>query len=178
MIFKRQMARGEGGDRGQDGWMASLTQWTGVWASSGRWWWTGRSGVLQSMWSQRVRHDGATEPNWTELRLGLRNLGMWAWAVHLRYKRFSQKSAGVLAEEETLPWARWCNKLHSTICIVLLSECFPEHVAAPGWHHWLDGHEFEQAPGVGDGQGSLVYCSPWGCKEWTRLNNWTELGKL
>jgi len=34
-----------------------------------------------------------------------------------------------------------------------------------GWHHWLDGHEFEQASGVGDGQGSLVYCSPWGHKE-------------
>ena len=31
-----------------------------------------------------------------------------------------------------------------------------------GWHHRLNGHEFEQAPGVGDGQGSLVYCSPWG----------------
>ena len=34
-----------------------------------------------------------------------------------------------------------------------------------GWHHQLDGHEFEQAPGVGDGHGSLVFCSPWGCKE-------------
>ena len=34
-----------------------------------------------------------------------------------------------------------------------------------GWHHRLDGHEFEQAPGVGDGQGSLVSCSPWGRKE-------------
>ena len=34
-----------------------------------------------------------------------------------------------------------------------------------GWHHQLDGHEFEQAPGVGDGQGSLVCCSPWGRKE-------------
>ena len=33
-----------------------------------------------------------------------------------------------------------------------------------GWHHWLDGHEFEQAQGVGDGQGSLACCSPWGCK--------------
>ena len=31
-----------------------------------------------------------------------------------------------------------------------------------GWHHQLDGYEFEQAPGVGDGQGSLVCCSPWG----------------
>ena len=34
-----------------------------------------------------------------------------------------------------------------------------------GWHHWLNGHEFEQAPGDGDGQGSLVCCSPWGHKE-------------
>ena len=34
-----------------------------------------------------------------------------------------------------------------------------------GWHHQLDGHEFEQAPGVGDGQGSLACCSPWCCKE-------------
>ena len=34
-----------------------------------------------------------------------------------------------------------------------------------GWHHRLDGLEFEQAPGVGDGQGSLVCCSPWDCKE-------------
>ena len=34
-----------------------------------------------------------------------------------------------------------------------------------GWHHQLDGHEFEQAPGVGDGQGGLACCSPWGHKE-------------
>ena len=34
-----------------------------------------------------------------------------------------------------------------------------------GWHHRLDGHEFEQAPGVGDGQGSLACCNPWGHKE-------------
>ena len=34
-----------------------------------------------------------------------------------------------------------------------------------GWHHQLNGHEFEQAPGIGDGQGGLVCCSPWGRKE-------------
>ena len=34
-----------------------------------------------------------------------------------------------------------------------------------GWHHQLNGHEFEQALGDGEGQGSLVCCSPWGCKE-------------
>ena len=46
-----------------------------------------------------------------------------------------------------------------------------------GWHHWLDGHEFEQALGVGDGQGTLACCSPWGCKEsdMTEWLNWTEL---
>ena len=52
---------GEGGDWEWDGWMASLTQWTWVWASSGRWWWTGKPGVLQSMRSQRVGHDLVTE---------------------------------------------------------------------------------------------------------------------
>ena len=42
-----------------------------------------------------------------------------------------------------------------------------------GWHHWLNGHGFEQAPGDGEGQGSLACCSPWGCKEsdTERLNN-------
>ena len=34
-----------------------------------------------------------------------------------------------------------------------------------GWHHWLDGHEFEQAPGAGEGQGGLTCCSLWGCKQ-------------
>ena len=43
-----------------------------------------------------------------------------------------------------------------------------------GWHHQLNGHEFEQAPGVGDGQGSLACCSPWGHKELDRTEqlNW------
>ena len=51
-------------NRGWDGWIASLTQWTWVWASSRMWWWTGKPGVLQSRVSQRVRHDWATELNW------------------------------------------------------------------------------------------------------------------
>ena len=56
---------GEGDDRGWDGWMASPTQWTWVWVNSRSWWWTERPGVLQSMGSQRVRHDWVTELNWT-----------------------------------------------------------------------------------------------------------------
>ena len=48
-----------------------------------------------------------------------------------------------------------------------------------GWHHWLDGHEFEQDPGVGDGQGSLACCSPWGHKEsdTTEWLNWLKESK-
>ena len=44
-----------------------------------------------------------------------------------------------------------------------------------GWHHWPNGHEFEQALGVGDEQGSLAYCNSWGRKSRTRLSDWTEL---
>ena len=61
--WERLKAGGEGDDRGWDGWMASLTWWTWVWASSVNWWWTGKPGVLQSMGSQRVRNDCATELN-------------------------------------------------------------------------------------------------------------------
>ena len=63
--WERLRAGGEGDDRGWDGWMASLTQWTWVWVDSGSWWWTGRPGVLQFMGLQWVRHDWATELNWT-----------------------------------------------------------------------------------------------------------------
>ena len=57
-------AGGEEEDRGWDGWMASLTWWTWVWASSRSWWWTGKPVMLQSKRSQRVGHDWATELKW------------------------------------------------------------------------------------------------------------------
>ena len=49
-----------------------------------------------------------------------------------------------------------------------------------GWYHQLDGHEFEQALAVGDGQGGLMCCSPWGLKEsdTTERLNCTELSKI
>ena len=62
--YWRQEEKGMIEDR--DGWMASPTQWTWVWVNSGGWWWTGRPGMLQSMGSQRVRHDWMTELNWCE----------------------------------------------------------------------------------------------------------------
>ena len=57
----RLKARGEGDNRGWDGWMASPTWWTWVWVGSWSWWWTGKPGVLQSMGLQGVIHDWATE---------------------------------------------------------------------------------------------------------------------
>ena len=62
--WERLKAGGERNDWEWDGWMASLTQWICVRASSGRWWRTGKSGVLQSMGFQRTRHNWATELNW------------------------------------------------------------------------------------------------------------------
>ena len=59
-------AGGEGDNRGWDGWMASLTQWTWVWVYSRSWWWTGRPGMLQFMGLQRVKHDWVTELNWAD----------------------------------------------------------------------------------------------------------------
>ena len=53
----------EGDDRGWDGWMASLTRWTWVWASSWSWWRTGKPGMLQPMGSQKAGYDCATELN-------------------------------------------------------------------------------------------------------------------
>ena len=64
--WERLRAGGEGDDRGWDGWMAPLTQWTWIWASSGRCWRTGRPVVLQSRGWQRVRHNLTTEQGYLE----------------------------------------------------------------------------------------------------------------
>ena len=61
--WERLRAGEEGDDRGWDGWMASLTQWTWVWMNSRSWWWTGRPGVLWFMGLQRIRRDWPTELN-------------------------------------------------------------------------------------------------------------------
>ena len=67
LMLGKNEGRGEGDDRGWDGWMASLTQWTWVWVGSRSWCWTGRAGVLQLMGLQRVRHYWVTELDWIEL---------------------------------------------------------------------------------------------------------------
>ena len=99
LMLGKNEGRGEGDDRGWDDWMASLTRWTWGWASSRSWWWTGRPSVLQSIWSQRVRHDWAAELNWAREVKGsfrekvLKHLGLWdRW----------QKRTGRQRNEETV----------------------------------------------------------------------------
>ena len=62
--WERLRTGGEGDDRGWDGWMASLTQWTWVWVDSGSWWWTGRPGVLRRVTKSQTRLSDWTELNW------------------------------------------------------------------------------------------------------------------
>ena len=123
--WERLKAGGDGDDRRWDGWMASAIQWTWVWVSSGSWWWTRKPGMLQSMDSQWVGPD---------------------WATELNEKEWRQKEKGV-AEDD------------------MIRQC-----------HFLNGHESEQTLGDGEGQGSLVCCSPWGHKvsdmtQWLNSNN-------
>ena len=79
LILGRLKAGGEGDNRGWDGWMASPTRWTWVWASSRIWWRTGKPGVMQATGSQRVRHKWATEPEQQQLhkRKVLFQNGLW-----------------------------------------------------------------------------------------------------
>ena len=76
MLGKTEWGRRRG-QQGWDGWMTSLTWWIWVWASSRSWWWTEKPDMLQSMGSQRVRHEWATELNLINIStyIGLPSMG-------------------------------------------------------------------------------------------------------
>ena len=77
--WERLRAGGEGDNTGWDGWMASPTLWTWVWASSRSWWWTGKPGVLQSLGSQRVGHNWVNEQlTYVNNGFPFRFLGTWS----------------------------------------------------------------------------------------------------
>ena len=85
----KRLKAGEGDDRGWDGWMASLTKCTCFGVSSRSWWWTGRPGVLQSMGSQRVGHDWATQLNWSLMYIDAKILdNILARWIQQHIKRF------------------------------------------------------------------------------------------
>ena len=95
---------GEGDDPGWDGWMASLTRWTQLSVNSRSWWRTGRPGMLRFMGLQRVRHDWATELNWTELKGELASF-------------LSSGSRGTAQSTAHLAWSL---DLNSRLCLFLL----------------------------------------------------------
>ena len=153
--------------RGWDGWMASPTRWTWVWVSSMVWWWTGKPGVRQSMGLQRTRRNWATVTcTHTQTHVMPAECSLEGLMLKLKLQHFGHLMWRTNLLEKTLiagkDW-RWEEKGMTEDEMV-------------GWHHQLDGHEFEQAPGVDDGQGSLACCSPWGHKEldMTKWLNWTE----
>ena len=80
LMLEKIKGRRRRGRQRCDGWMASLTQWTWVWANSRGWWWTGRPGMLQFRGLQRVRHY------WAELNLitgGMIDYNIGLWLIHL-----------------------------------------------------------------------------------------------
>ena len=121
---------------------------------------------------------------------------LWCWRRLLRVpwtaRRSNQSFLKEIHPEYSLDGLMLKLKLQYFGCLIQRTDSLEKHLDAGrdrrqeekgttedemvGWHHWLDGHEFEQAPGVDDGQGSLVCYSPWGRKEsdMTDRLNWTE----
>ena len=117
-------AGGERDDRGWDGWMASPTWWTWVWASSGSWWWTGKPGVLQSMGLQRVGPAWAIELNWTDCMSIL--LYFWSFCYLPRVCRTTQLKAFVSQDVDS--GSTYPVGIHIIIILSLLSVIFlPPH---------------------------------------------------
>ena len=120
---------------------------------------------------------------------------LWCWKRLLRVPWTARRSNQSILKEKystmNIHWKDWCwswsSNTLTTWCEELIIGKDPdagkdwrqEEKGATedemvGWHHQLRGHEFEQAPEVGDGQGSLACCSPWGHSQaW--LSKWTEL---
>ena len=157
MLGKIEGRRGEGENRGWDGWMAWPTQWTWVWASSRSWWWTGKSDVLQSMRSQRVGCNWVTELNWAFLIPPVMNsqymsskpLFLWEnwsrskllahrlWPGDCKWGPKKQQSKVLPTEQSHClgPFPKWTSRLPShrtshwtcTSCISCVGRQFPYH---------------------------------------------------
>ena len=106
--WARLKAGAEGEDRGWDGWMASLTRWIWVWASSVSWWSTVKPGMLQSTGLQKVGHDWATELNWYHKHLinnsdSLIEIVLYIWAVRGKSGSDSKGSVYGEGDPDTIP---------------------------------------------------------------------------
>ena len=158
-------AGGEGDDRGWDGWMASLTRWTWVWMNSGRWWWTGRPGVLQFMGWQRVRHDRVTDLIWSVVLVWL------DWLVFCDYgfsvsALWCPLAAPTILLGFLLPWA-WVS-LHGCSSkaqplLLTLDEGVSPH-CCPSWPSTWDSFSRPSCAGAATAPwtwGWSSRCHPW-----------------
>ena len=100
---------------------------------------------------------------------------------HIRFHPKGIDPLWCLSEESRWDWT-WFEELGSHCLLLIFTNWRREEKGMAegemaGWHHQLDGHESEQARGVGDGQGGLAFCSPWGRKEsdTTEQLNWTDV---
>ena len=115
---------------------------------------------------------------------------LWCWRTLLRVPWTAWRSNQSILKESNLNihWKGWCWSWNSETLAISCKDSLEKTLNAGkdwwqenaredemvGWHHWLNGHEFEQILGVSEGQGSLACCSPWGCKKWDTvewLNN-------
>ena len=121
---------------------------------------------------------------------------LWCWRRLLRVLWTARRSSQSILKEISpeYSWKDWCWSWNSNTLATWCKETEwiwkdpnagkdwrweekgPTEDEMIGWHHWLIGHEFEQVLGIGDGQGGLVYCSPWDHKQSDRTErmNWTE----
>ena len=117
LVLSKIEGKGEGDDRGWDGWMASPTQWTRVWVNSGSWWWIGKPGVLQSMGSQTVGHNWVTELNWA----------MGSWKDRLKFAEVAWNRHQFLVIPAISPPALFrltgLSKLLSVWCFISTCHC-------------------------------------------------------
>ena len=107
--------------------------------------------MLEKTWESLGLQGDPTSPSWRRSVLGV-HWKDWCWS-------WNSNTLAIRCEELTHRKRPWCwERLKAG------GEGTTEDEMV-GWHHRLNGHEFEQALGVGDGQGNLACCSPWGCKE-------------
>ena len=146
--------------------MASLTQWTWVWVSSGSWWWIERPGVLQSMGSQRVGHDWATKQTNYLLSISL------SWKISSQFQDGEREvsvsqscpapDSSCLVPLSTWVWPKVCVAITTSLAVSSLTYCTPRidgMVTCGPWrprrvqpdlgrkHHltfWEWGHVFRQ----------------------------------
>ena len=172
--------------RGWDDWMASPTWWTWVWVWSGSWWWTGKPGVLQSMGSQRVGHDWATELNCESmiiLELKIREEGSVdclssvqlshsvicdSLRPHgLQHARLPCPPPTPRAYSNSCPSSQWCHPTISSSVIPFSShlQSFPASGSFPVSHFFASG-------GQSIGVSASVSFLPMNIQDWFPLE-WT-----